>query len=85
MNYTENYQLPQWEKSDRIMMEDFNDAFQKVDTATRILVGSYTGNGKSGEDNPRSLSFTFTPMLVIITARSAFSCGRSIKEIYRPL
>ncbi len=24
MNYTENYHLPQWVKSDRIMMEDFN-------------------------------------------------------------
>ena len=24
MNYTENYHLPQWEKEDRIMMDDFN-------------------------------------------------------------
>ena len=24
MNYTEKYHLPQWEKTDRIMMEDFN-------------------------------------------------------------
>ena len=24
MNYTENYHLPQWAKSDRILMEDFN-------------------------------------------------------------
>ena len=24
MHYTKNYHLPQWEKSDRIMMDDFN-------------------------------------------------------------
>ena len=24
MNYTEKYHLPQWEKTDRVMMEDFN-------------------------------------------------------------
>lgn len=31
MNYTENYQLPQWEETDRVLMEDFNDAMAKVD------------------------------------------------------
>ena len=33
LNYTENYQLPQWEKSDRVLMEDFNAANNKVDAA----------------------------------------------------
>ena len=33
MNYTTNYQLPQWVKEDRIMMEDFNDMTSKVDEA----------------------------------------------------
>ena len=37
MNYTENYQLPQWEETDRVLMEDFNDANQKVDSALKIL------------------------------------------------
>ena len=32
MNYTQNYQLPQWEREDRILMEDFNDMAEKVDT-----------------------------------------------------
>ena len=26
MNYTQNYHLPQWVESDRVLMEDFNDA-----------------------------------------------------------
>lgn len=35
MNYTENYQLPQWVESDRVLMEDFNGAMSKVDTKIR--------------------------------------------------
>ena len=32
MNYTTNYHLPQWVESDRIMMEDFNDAMASIET-----------------------------------------------------
>ena len=35
VTYTTNYQLPQWVKSDRIMMDDFNDANSKIDTALK--------------------------------------------------
>lgn len=35
MNYTPNYQLPQWVESDRVLMTDFNDAMGKVDTAIK--------------------------------------------------
>ena len=31
MNYTTNYHLPQWVESDRILMEDFNDAMETLD------------------------------------------------------
>ena len=31
MNYTNNYHLPQWVESDRILMEDFNDAMAGID------------------------------------------------------
>ena len=31
MNYTNNYHLPQWVETDRIMMEDFNRAFSDID------------------------------------------------------
>ena len=31
MNYTENYQLPQWEENDRILMADFNAMTQKIE------------------------------------------------------
>ena len=32
MNYTQNYHLPQWEKTDRIVMEDFNSAMASLET-----------------------------------------------------
>ena len=35
MTYTQNYQLPQWVKSDRILMDDFNDANTKIDAALK--------------------------------------------------
>ena len=31
MNYTTNYHLPQWVETDRIQMEDFNDAMAAMD------------------------------------------------------
>ncbi|MBD5153238.1 MAG: hypothetical protein HDT16_12510 [Oscillibacter sp.] len=42
MNYTENYHLPQWIKSDRIMMDDFNAAMSSIETGL-------TGNAQTAE------------------------------------
>ena len=58
MNHTQNLHLPQWEKTDRLMMDDFNAAFDKIDTALaaandaaaaapKVVTGSYTGDGQS--------------------------------------
>lgn len=33
MKYTQNYHLPQWEKADRILMEDFNAQSAKLEAA----------------------------------------------------
>ena len=33
MTKTTNYQLPKWEKTDRIQMKDFNDMTATLDTA----------------------------------------------------
>ena len=34
-NYTTNYQLPKWEKTDRIQMKDFNDMTATLDAALK--------------------------------------------------
>ena len=71
MTKTTNYQLNQWEKTDRIMMDDFNADNEKIDAALgrleqnlncRVVFGSYTGDGKT----ERSITFDGTPLAVFI-------------------
>ena len=59
MTKTTNYQLPKWEKTDRVQMKDFNDMTATLDAALkanadaiadcgncRMSMLAYTGNGK---------------------------------------
>lgn len=73
-NKTSKLGLNQWLATDAILRSDFNTDNKKIDAALsnipRIVAGSYTGTGTYGADNPRTLTFTFTPILVVITASS---------------
>ena len=70
MTKTTNYQLNQWAKSDRLMMDDFNADNAKIDAALKAVVdgtmqfitGSYVGDGT--ED--RVIDLGVTPKLVIV-------------------
>ena len=48
-NYTEHYQLHQWESEDSFQRTDFNADFAKIDGAiaacSHTVKGAYTGNG----------------------------------------
>ena len=72
MKQTTNYQLPQWEETDRIMMKDFNGMTDKLDKVLagkgncRIATGTYTGTGEYGQEHPNSITFDFLPKLVLI-------------------
>ena len=48
-NYTEHYQLHQWESEDSFLRTDFNADFAKIDGAiaacSHTVKGAYTGNG----------------------------------------
>jgi len=74
MNQTANYQLNQWEQSDRIVMSDFNADNARLDAAlaliaagsTKCVTGSYVGTNASGSKNPCSLTFDFVPKLLVI-------------------
>ena len=54
MNYTTNYQLNQWAKSDRVLMEDFNRDNEKIDAALgtipKIIAGTYQGDGNDNRE-----------------------------------
>ena len=95
MNKTANFQLTQWEKTDRIMMEDFNRDNAAIDAALKAnadkaaalqtaLAGagnceigliSYTGNGKSGANNPTIINFPKKPTLFIVRGETAILFG----------
>ena len=70
MHYTTNYQLPQWEAADRILMRDFNDMTAKIEAGLtgvnsaipKIVAGSYTGNGESD----RTISLGGQPKAVYV-------------------
>ena len=88
MNYTENYHLPQWDETDRIMRTDFNQMCADIESGIGMVeakadeafkpgklpyvVGSYTGNGATLEVN-----VGFSPRFVIIcsNSQSALSSG----------
>ena len=41
----------------------------------KFQTGSYTGNGKSGQSNPCSLTFNFTPKVVMIVPTEVYDLG----------
>ena len=82
MNQTTNYQLSQWESTDRILMSDFNSNNAKLDEALGTLAQTVTGHTTAlaqkgncivsyttyqGDGNGRhTLTFSHKPILVVI-------------------
>ena len=58
MNYTQNYQLPQWVETDRILMEDFNGAYSAIDTALDGLRGDVDANEAEHETFGNCIFYT---------------------------
>ena len=73
MTKTTNYQLPKWEKTDRIQMKDFNDMTATLDAAlaakSRVACGVYTGDGTAS----RTIDLDFTPKAVLVSCDNAAS------------
>lgn len=67
-DYTEHYQLHQWEAEDPFLRADFNEDLQKIDTALgglsieRIAHGSYVGDGTDS----RVIQLPWEPQLLIL-------------------
>lgn len=68
MTNTANYNLPQWEASDRVKRSDFNGAMQSIDTALaalpKIVLGSFEGDGVAN----RVIPLEFAPKIMILMA-----------------
>ena len=50
MDYTTNYHLPQWVESDRIMMEDFNEAMAAIDGGIKAAQNTADGGAAAAEN-----------------------------------
>ena len=93
MNYTANHHLPQWVASDRVRMEDFNDAMSAIESGLDgavskadaafspdnlpYYVGSYTGTG----DENQKVEVPFRPSLVIVSGMTESSSADSTEFI----
>ena len=75
MEYTQNYQLPLWDKEDAVLRTDFNENNQKIDAALASLalrrnctltITSYVGTGEYGAENPTVITFTKRPTLAFV-------------------
>ena len=87
MQRTSNYQLPQWEKTDRILMEDFNDMTAKIDAAidgvkseaagaqstadTALAHKNYVTGSYQGSSDGTKVTLGFRPSAVITAVRTA--------------
>ena len=69
-NKTANYELNQWVSTDYFMMSDFNADNLAIDTAlaqkANISFGTYIGTGSAGSSSKKELTFSFTPVVVIV-------------------
>lgn len=80
-NHTENFNLSQWEKTDKVQMEDFNADNVKIDAAIaaaeaaipKVAAGTYTGNGAA----TRIIELGFTPRLAYVCLSNGVTYSRT--------
>ena len=76
-NTSEHLGLHLWEPTDQVLRTEFNQNWQKIDTAVAearekpYVIGSYTGNGAAS----RTFSFPARPMLVNIMGSNNWLCA----------
>lgn len=71
MENTSNYGLKRWDGGDRILHTEFNDNWDKIDTALKVrncqfYTANYTGDGEA----TKSWTFPAKPVLVVIIGQS---------------
>lgn len=81
MQQTENYQLPQWEATDRVTRADMNAAMSGIDSAIaskttlRMATSQYTGTGGYGTSSPTTVTFPKRPLFFFVSGSEAWVIG----------
>lgn len=83
MNQTEHYKLSQWEKTDRIMMDDFNRDNASVDTALAAAVAAVAAEAAARTADVAALSAKspFVKLREIVTTQSAAQVNLDLSDI----
>ena len=73
-------------EQDQPTMENFNEKFQEaiqaaVDEDLKIEVGTYTGTGTSGSNNPNQLTLGFNCKILLVTPSSVIASGSSTTNL----
>ena len=72
MEYTQNYQLPLWDKEDAVKRTDFNENNQKIDAALAatsgelIVTGTYTGQESGSSAEMQTIILGFQPRFLFV-------------------
>ncbi|MCI9515227.1 MAG: hypothetical protein HFF61_12980 [Oscillospiraceae bacterium] len=95
MEFTEKYHLSQWEKQDRIMMEDFNGDNQKIEAVLarhdgelkklgncRVETFSYVGSGVKGNGQKRRIAFDARPVWMVIIGGGNILWANGVTETH---
>ena len=75
-NQTECFGLHLWEAGDDFLREEFNENFEALDDAARMVCGSYIGNGA----NERQIMLDFIPKAVVLC--DSYGTMRDISYYY---
>ncbi|MEY8420840.1 hypothetical protein AALA83_16405 [Oscillospiraceae bacterium 44-5] len=75
-NHTPNYQLCQWERTDKVMMEDFNADNAKIDAAIKAV--DVKTSGKADASALSSLSQTVTGLTTTLNKKG--NCRVELKS-----
>ena len=77
---TEHYQLHQWQPSDEVLREEFNENFGKLDACAKIVFGSFAGDSAITE---RFIDLGETPKVVVLaTQEGMMGFDRSSINVY---
>ena len=76
MQHTTQYQFNLMEGTDKFLPGPLNENMEKVEAALskqlQLVLGTYSGTGRYVSTNPNSLTFDFTPYLLIISADGGY-------------
>ena len=96
MNYTNNYHLPQWVETDRIQMEDFNDAMAAMDQgmaeakvaaeAAQEAAGTAQAAAEIAQSSADAVADAYTPdnKPFVVGSYSANGSGVTVELGFKP-